>query len=139
VNSVLVRPVIVKKASDFGQTENVDNCVMFEHENLNVLALKGPGAGKLPTANAVLADLVRLKGKQIGYRPSFEVLTEKSVYATKTYYVRTDDEIKEVLDSKYSGNQYFDGFTLVKTSDPAGLRQTVDGVNPKLFIAEWMV
>ncbi|MCK8060530.1 MULTISPECIES: homoserine dehydrogenase [unclassified Fusibacter] len=137
--SVLVRPVIVKKASDFGQTEGVDNCTVFEHENLNRLVLKGPGAGKLATANAVLADLVRLKGKSAGYKPVFTIATEKSTFETSTYYVRTSEAILRTLEKEYPATELSEGYALVSTNDPVGLRQVIDKMDSKAFLAQWLV
>jgi homoserine dehydrogenase len=66
------RPLAVPIASVLGQTHYVDNCVVVKHSHLNEISLKGPGAGRLPTANAMVADLVRLKGKQFSKKPEFQ-------------------------------------------------------------------
>lgn len=116
------RPAVVAVASAFGQTFGPDNTVVFEHSHLNQLSLKGPGAGKLPTANAMLGDLVRLKG-DIARKSSSEArkllhgVTAEGV--AKQYYVRSGDTV-----------QY------VTTDAPKVLLAELLEKNPKAFIAE---
>lgn len=57
--SVSVEPVAVHATSELGRIRNERNWVQVETQWNGVLQVSGPGAGGLPTASAVLADMVR--------------------------------------------------------------------------------
>lgn len=56
--SALVMPAVVTKDSYFASVNQASNSVAFEGSNVGQLKFYGPGAGKLPTANAILTDLL---------------------------------------------------------------------------------
>ncbi|RCW51550.1 homoserine dehydrogenase [Halanaerobium sp. MA284_MarDTE_T2] len=56
---IFVSPFLIKKDDDFASTVGADNSLEIKSENLNHLFLKGPGAGKFPTGNAVIFDLIK--------------------------------------------------------------------------------
>lgn len=53
-----VEPVLVKEGGLFAATEDVYNAVMVEGDMLGDVLFYGKGAGKLPTASAVVADAI---------------------------------------------------------------------------------
>ncbi|GAA0740932.1 homoserine dehydrogenase [Clostridium oceanicum] len=55
-----VRPVIVSKDSILGKVENEFNSIVIEGDSVGELAFYGKGAGKLPTASAVYADIMNV-------------------------------------------------------------------------------
>lgn len=56
----LVQPILVSKSHPFYHIEGVDNAVSIYSDIVGNITLKGPGAGKLPTASAIMEDLVQL-------------------------------------------------------------------------------
>ena len=58
--SASVKPVTVKDDHPLYNVEGVDNAVLIHTDLLGELLLKGPGAGGLPTASAILEDLTVL-------------------------------------------------------------------------------
>jgi len=56
--TAVVQPMIVKNDSYFSNVNMAYNSVAFKGENVGDLKFYGAGAGKLPTANAVLSDVL---------------------------------------------------------------------------------
>ena len=54
----LVHPTIIRNDSQFANVDMAFNSIIFRGENVGELKFYGPGAGKLPTANAVLRDVL---------------------------------------------------------------------------------
>ncbi|MFZ2620704.1 MAG: homoserine dehydrogenase [Alphaproteobacteria bacterium] len=52
-----VQPAALPASHLFAQVHGADNAILLEAEGMPRLFLAGPGAGSLPTANAVLADI----------------------------------------------------------------------------------
>jgi homoserine dehydrogenase len=74
-----VRPVMVSEKGPFGQIDNEFNGIRFEGDAIGEMMFIGKGAGKLPTASAVVGDIIHIvqnyKGKPgkvtpQGQRPS---------------------------------------------------------------------
>ena len=55
---VSVQPTLVRTERAVAQTSGADNIIAIEGDALGVLRLSGAGAGQMPTASAVVADLV---------------------------------------------------------------------------------
>lgn len=77
-----VRPVIVSKGSSLGKLENEFNGVLLTGDATGEIFLSGKGAGKLPTASAVMADIlsiisgespryIKLGGDEVVLMPKF--------------------------------------------------------------------
>lgn len=58
--SIKVEPTIVKKTSIFAKVNNEFNIIEIEGKNTSNLQFIGKGAGKWPTGNAIISDLVCL-------------------------------------------------------------------------------
>jgi homoserine dehydrogenase len=55
--SVQVKPHLVADSHPLASVANENNAVLLNGENVGQIMLYGPGAGELPTANSVMADL----------------------------------------------------------------------------------
>jgi len=58
--AVFVAPNMVPLASPLASAKGPGNMCVVSSENMGVTTLAGPGAGRFPTANSILNDLVRL-------------------------------------------------------------------------------
>jgi len=58
--TVFVSPMIVPLTSPLASAKGPGNMVVIHSENLTVSTYAGPGAGRFPTANSVVSDLVRI-------------------------------------------------------------------------------
>lgn len=80
-----VRPVLVPESHPFHQVEGVENAVNLTTDLIGNLALRGPGAGMLPTASAMVEDLVQIhqfpvsKAGKRENQPSFDSHQEDSL------------------------------------------------------------
>lgn len=75
-----VEPVVVSETHPLFAVEGVENAVALETDLLGDLTLKGPGAGALPTASAMLEDLcINLKYEQMSKLTSKATHNEVSV------------------------------------------------------------
>ena len=57
---MFVEPVLVTETHPFYSVEGVQNAVSIDADIVGNITLLGPGAGKLPTASAVVEDLLHL-------------------------------------------------------------------------------
>ncbi|MBW5456787.1 homoserine dehydrogenase [Clostridium sporogenes] len=55
-----VKPVIISKNSILSRVENEFNCIIIEGDSIGEVAFYGKGAGKLPTASAIYADIINI-------------------------------------------------------------------------------
>ena len=58
--AVFVSPTIVPLSSPLSSAKGPGNMVLINSDNLTCSTFAGPGAGRFPTANSVLNDLIRL-------------------------------------------------------------------------------
>lgn len=98
--TAVVQPVIIDNDSYFANVEGAYNSVAFKGDNVGELKFYGAGAGKLPTANAVLSDVLDIV---MGSYRSVNPLGEKRLINTNhmikgKYYVRVSKVGEEVLD-----------------------------------------
>ncbi len=88
--TALVQPTIIKEDSYFANVNMAFNSVVFTGDNVGELKFYGSGAGKLPTANAVLGDVIDIikgsyrKGNPLGERR----LKNLSAEFKSEYYLR---------------------------------------------------
>ena len=73
--SLYVSPAFVKKDSVFGGTLMELNAATASFKNNGVLSFKGPGAGRYPTASAIIQDIERIVH---GYKMQLEGLDKKA-------------------------------------------------------------
>ncbi|MCW6090322.1 homoserine dehydrogenase [Clostridium sporogenes] len=55
-----VKPVIISKNSILSRVENEFNSIIIEGDSIGEVAFYGKGAGKLPTASAIYADIINI-------------------------------------------------------------------------------
>jgi len=63
--AVYVAPMVVPLTSPLASAKGAGNMVVLNSENNTQSILAGPGAGRYPTANSVVADLLRLSLEQV--------------------------------------------------------------------------
>lgn len=97
-----VMPSMVPKASTAGNLPGATNCVCFEAKYSGSNAMVGSGAGRYPTANSVVADILEIHRQRINthdvdfthhfgwVRYSDKIVFEKDFFAR--FYVRGGDE-----------------------------------------------
>lgn len=57
---IRVEPVLLKKRTELANIKSVMNAVFLQGDNLSEIMLTGPGAGELPTASAVVGDIIEI-------------------------------------------------------------------------------
>ncbi len=55
-----VKPAIISKNSILSRVENEFNSIIIEGDSIGEVAFYGKGAGKLPTASAIYADIINI-------------------------------------------------------------------------------
>ncbi|MFJ5624138.1 homoserine dehydrogenase [Peribacillus loiseleuriae] len=93
-----VKPVLVNETHPFYQIEGVQNAVSIDGDIVGNISLQGPGAGMLPTASAIIEDLVYIN--KHSFSPIFlHEQNELSVKASKTYWAVGGDAAVENIPS----------------------------------------
>ncbi|MGX2961331.1 homoserine dehydrogenase [Peribacillus sp. JNUCC 23] len=93
-----VKPVLVNETHPFYQIEGVQNAVSIDGDIVGNISLQGPGAGMLPTASAIIEDLVYIN--KHSFSPIF--LDEQnglSVKVSKIYWAMAGDAAVENIPS----------------------------------------
>lgn len=57
---IRTEPVLLKKKTELANVRGVTNAVLIKGSNLKEIILTGPGAGELPTASAVVGDIIEI-------------------------------------------------------------------------------
>lgn len=99
--NAIILPTIVSQASYFATVNMAYNSVSFQGDNIGELKFYGSGAGKLPTADAVLRDLLDtasdLNRKQ---NPLGDRVLKNNNYKYKgSYYLRISESREDILKS----------------------------------------
>eukprot|EP01138_Halocafeteria_seosinensis_P011095 gb/GECG01011332.1/.p1 GENE.gb/GECG01011332.1/~~gb/GECG01011332.1/.p1 ORF type:complete len:503 (+),score=66.51 gb/GECG01011332.1/:1-1509(+) len=71
--SVYVAPTVVEKSHPLAAVQGVQNMIKIDSRYLGSTALTGPGAGRWPTSNSVVADVIQCS---MGWAPSNPVTIE---------------------------------------------------------------
>ena len=93
--SAEVSPALVKHSSILSSVNGVNNAVLIRSENNAEVLFCGSGAGKMPTASAVISDIIetsKAKDKipEIFWKPKDERKAEILPYQKQKYFIRTD-------------------------------------------------
>lgn len=98
--TALVMPAIVRNDSYFSNVAGAFNSVAFNGSNVGELKFYGPGAGKLPTANAVLTDLLDIGLNNFTVRNPLgdRKLKNNNDIIKGKYYLRISQENKKLKD-----------------------------------------
>lgn len=57
---IRTEPVLLKKRTELANIKGVTNAVLIKGAKMNEIILTGPGAGELPTASAVVGDIIEI-------------------------------------------------------------------------------
>lgn len=101
--TALVSPMLIKKESQLANVDDVFNGIMVRGDAIGDVVFYGRGAGKLPTASAVVADIID-EAKHLGARKYIYWLPAKEGYAedyrdapaTFMIRVKTNDKVAAV-------------------------------------------
>jgi homoserine dehydrogenase len=74
-----VQPVFVPKAEPLARVDGVLNAVQVEGDLVGRVIFEGPGAGPMPTASAVLADVLDVARDLVASRPPSETIAYRPV------------------------------------------------------------
>lgn len=94
-----VEPTLFKSTDVQATIKLNNNLALLNHSALGTLQLIGQGAGRYPTANAVVQDVVQIEQKRLGMPQMNQVLYAQSSMQNCRLYVRGSDEVMKVLDS----------------------------------------
>ena len=95
--SARVAPRLVKRTSQLAGVSDVFNAILVHGDSLGDVMFYGRGAGKLPTASAVVADIIDAAkhihtNKWVIWAESTEGVMNKPEDSEYAYFVRTKDE-----------------------------------------------
>lgn len=98
----IVSPMIIKNDNPLSSVDGVFNAIMVTGDCVGDVMFYGKGAGKLPTASAVVADIVDAVKHNERSKKIFWEKTEKNVMADKSskkfsYFIRTSDLAENVM------------------------------------------
>lgn len=90
---IVVSPAFVKKTSQLASIDDVFNGVLVSGDNVGDVVFYGRGAGKLPTASAVVADIIdcanhKNERRFIGWKAAKEGLVAPYNEVPNRYYIR---------------------------------------------------
>lgn len=99
-----VQPMIMKNSHYFSSVNMAYNSVAFKGENVGELKFYGPGAGKLPTANAILTDVIDIiKGTYFKTNPlGNKQLKNMNEDMKVEYYIRIPQRQGILQDLKFA-------------------------------------
>lgn len=91
-----VEPVILKQNSPFAGVSSNFNQVMYEGKNSGVISLYGQGAGRYPTASAVLRDLTAVwEGTMCMFGENLSECTADNRFVKHRYYISDGRRVQE--------------------------------------------
>jgi homoserine dehydrogenase len=89
-----VQPVFVAQSEPLARVDGVLNAVQVEGDLVGRVLFEGPGAGPMPTASAVLADVLDVARDLVAARPPAETIAHRAVKVrpaskvTSRFYLR---------------------------------------------------
>lgn len=118
--SASVMPRALKKENEFSKVDDIFNMIIIKGEYFGSLSFSGMGGGMLPTADAVVSDIISLvknKGQKLPISGKFYnnvVDTEIS-----QYYIRSKSMHQEIvsLSAKEAIDIYKKGYCIIKMED----------------------
>ena len=121
----------------FANTFDCTNAIKVQGENFKSYELKGPGAGKLETADAIMRDLLRILAQReikTFYQAKNSYPVENNL--EKKYYLRcqkVSDDLKNLISSEKNVGE--DHHIITKKIELKKLTHAIDGLKD-IFIAE---
>ena len=108
-----VSPALVKNDSPLATVNDVFNAVLIKAETTGEVLFYGKGAGKMPTASSVIADIIEAEKTECNIRTVIWKDGAQSAAAEKDsvserYFIRTDHDVSALLPEaeKVSGFAY---------------------------------
>lgn len=103
--NIMVSPAIIKNGSQLASTRDVFNAVLVRGNAVGDVVFYGKGAGSLPTASAVVADVMDCAlhsdcTKLFGWEDTKENITADHAEFVAPFYVRADCE-KSKIDASF--------------------------------------
>jgi homoserine dehydrogenase len=104
---IRVHPTMLPSKHPLAPVRNEFNAVMFNSDMTGPVTFNGKGAGSLPTASAVVSDIVRIAGGQ-SYRKGTPGTIEPAAYLApekrqSRYYIRVHTEDRPGILSRIAG------------------------------------
>ena len=108
-----VYPAIVSKENQLSSVDDVFNAIMVRGDAIGDVMFYGRGAGKMPTASAVVADIIdcvkHLQArKYLSWEEGYdEYVVPTTVNSAKFFVcVKAEDGLKEKIDATFSNVKY---------------------------------
>ncbi len=97
----IVAPMVIKNGNPLAGVDDVFNAVMVEGDCVGRVMFYGPGAGKLPTASAVVADIADSVRHRVRCRKTSWLAPQENIMAGRdakkfSYFIRTTDSAENV-------------------------------------------
>ena len=97
-----VSPALVKNDSPLASVSDVFNAVLVKAETTGDVLFYGKGAGKMPTASSVIADIIECAKSENNIKTVFWEDGAQSVFAGKDsvsekYFIRADSDVSDVV------------------------------------------
>lgn len=109
-----VSPALVKNGSPLSTVSDVFNAVLIKAETTGDVLFYGKGAGKMPTASSVIADIIEAEKLDENIKSLFWKDGAQSVFAgtdsaAEKYFIRTDFDASTIIPEaeKLSENAFF--------------------------------
>lgn len=114
---ILVSPALVQNHSQIAHVDDVFNAILVRGDAIGEVVFYGRGAGKMPTASAVLADIIDcakhdLKKKLFGWGEPVEDYVENYLDMPVSLYVRS--QIGDFLSTLAHVEDIIPGVTILK-------------------------
>ncbi|MGB4269680.1 MAG: homoserine dehydrogenase [Spirochaetota bacterium] len=104
---IRLQPVMIPFTHPLASVRNEFNAVMYNGDMTGAVTLYGKGAGSLPTASAVVSDIVSIAQKQNGIKDTVYIAKDAQYLSSDDrmlrYYVRLHTEDRAGILSKISG------------------------------------
>lgn len=125
-----VSPALVKNDSPLASVNDVFNAVLVKAETTGDVLFYGKGAGKMPTASSVIADIIECAKSENNIKTVFWEDGAQSVFAGKDsssekYFIRADFDVSAVVPGaeKIAGNAFIT--TALTESDVSVLTEKI--------------
>lgn len=105
--SLSVEPVVVDINSKIAQTKNEFNIIGFDAENNGLLEFIGKGAGKYPTASAIISDIKKIESNTALNNFTYDASYKIAPLDKAKYFIYSKNNINESLIIERIGNYYF--------------------------------
>lgn len=142
--NVMVAPMMISKEHPLAAVEGVNNAIMVNGNAIGSAMFYGPGAGKLPTASAVVADVIDIaknpgaENRLLWVESENEIIVDQDKSEFK-YFVRIGDTSKSVINEKFGDCIFVNvcdgefGFVTEKISE-GDLKEKLSSLNCISFI-----